>query len=72
MSYIGIPQACEAVALKLIGAAAHLRALGQAIVRPDLTEELPKSLALNSVTSTIKCLQELQLMLEPPKKDGKR
>jgi hypothetical protein len=74
MSYLGIPQACEAVALKLIDAATHLRALGQALVRPDLTEALPKSLALNSVKSTIKCLLELQGLLEPKaeQKAGKR
>jgi hypothetical protein len=67
MSYIGVPQACESVALKLVDAANNLRALGQAIVRPDLDESQPKAMALNSVRSTIKCLQELELMIEPKK-----
>jgi hypothetical protein len=46
MTYVGIPQGCESVALKLIDAAAHLRAHGQAIVRPDLDESrtLPMSI----------------------------
>ena len=59
MTYVGIPQGCESVALKLVNAAAHLRAHGQAIVRPDL-----------DLKSTIRCQQELLAMLEPKKAKG--
>ncbi|MEN6535451.1 MAG: hypothetical protein ABFD89_17440 [Bryobacteraceae bacterium] len=65
MSYVGIPQAAEAIAIKLTDTAARLRALNQAIVRPDLDEAGPRAFALDSVKSSIKCLQELQGPLEP-------
>ena len=72
MSYVGIPQALESVALKLIDAAERCRALGQAMRREDLDPESPRAMCVNALKSTIKCQQELLGLLEPKKAKGKK
>ena len=72
MSYVGVPQACEAVAIKLGTCAQKLRDHAQAIVRPDLDSESTRRLALEFVMQSQSMLSEIEGMLAQPKPKAAR
>lgn len=71
MTPLGVPQCCESVAIILDNAARQIRALGQAYVRPDLTEAMQLPVVRNAIKLAGGSLKQLLEMLPPETKKVK-
>ncbi len=65
MNRLGTPGALESVAVICGNCAQQLRAMSQAIVRPDIDSELQKPTTLAAIKLARESLQEVERILSP-------
>lgn len=64
MNTLGLPGACESVAVICGNCAQQLRAMSQSIVRPDIDAEAQRPTTLNAVRLARESLEEIERMLQ--------